>query len=170
MSAVFEWIKNIICCICVLELLYHIVQNTEYQRYLRFFGGIIFILMTAAPLLNFWSFQDVFDEALRMSLLQEEVRDMEEAAESLGELQNEKIEKAYQEELERQIEEVVRGHGQVPLRVEITLGGEETAIRTISQVEIELRKTETEEEEEREAIKTEISAIYGVDRQAVFIL
>lgn len=175
MDAVYGWVKNIICCLCLLEMLYHIIQNAEYQKYLRFFGGIIFMLLTVGPLLDFFDLQASFGEALRFSLRQEDARNLQEAAESLAELQNERIDEAYQSELKRQIEAIVKGHDRYPVQTYVTLR-EEDGIRRILKVEIQItgerdkRSMGTEgAEDEIEAIRSEISAVYDVGKENISI-
>lgn len=173
MGAIYSWVKNMICCLCMLELLYHIVQNTEYQRYLRFFGGLIFMLLTVGPVLDLFDLQASFDKALQMATIQEEAWNLKEAADSLGELQNRKIEEAYKNELKRQIEAIVKGHDRYPEKTSIQLE-ENGGVWRILTVKIQLSKDHRGEQEaaRREAeemICAEISTIYGIAKENISI-
>lgn len=175
MDAVYEWVKNMICCLCLLEMLYHIIQNAKYQKYLRFFGGIIFMLLTVGPLLDFFDLQASFGEALQFSLRQEDAWNLQEAAKSLAELQNERIDEAYENELKRQIEAIVKGHGQYPAQTQIMLQ-EEEGVRRILKVEIQLIEEQDRKggeieggADELEAIRSEISAVYDVNKEDISI-
>ncbi len=169
MEAIFSWVKNIICCLCMLELLYHIVQNAEYRKYLRFFGGIIFILLTMEPILNVFELQSSFEEALCVSLRQEDARELSEAADSLAELRSEKIYEAYEKELKRQIGAIVEGHGGHYSKLEIRLE-EENSVWSLEGIEIILSGSRDEGIEEAiEGICAEISAVYGIARGEISV-
>lgn len=171
MEGIFSWLKNIICCLCILELLYHMVPNPGYQKYLRFFGSLIFLLVALNPLLDVFSLGKTFDKSLEKVLFQEETMRLQEAEESLGQLQNEKIQEAFRIELERQMAAVVRAHGRRPEETKVTLE-QEDGVSRIARVEIRLSKSlisQEGEEEDLGGIREEISAVYGVEAEQVKI-
>lgn len=182
MNGIYGWVRNIICCLCILELLYHIVQNPDYQKYLRFFGGIVFMLITLSPLLDVLKIQGRFDTMLQNALLQEEIWELRETADSLAGLQNEKIETAYVQELERQMASIVRGHNRIPLEEKVTLETVGSGEQKIAKVELCLTaghladedlkgqmEQELSEDTAIEAVKSEICAMYGIEKEQVFI-
>lgn len=133
------------------------------------------MLLTVGPLLDFFDLQTSFEEALRFSMRQEEAWNLQEAADSLAELQNEKIDEAYRNELKRQIEAIVKGHDRYPVQIRINLQQRE-GIWRILEVEIQLRENRNEKSGKAgnagdaiEAIRAEISAVYEIEKEDISI-
>ena len=165
MDGIFAWMKNLIGCLCILELLYHMVQNSDYQKYLRFFGGIIFMILALQPILEMLHTGNLFEHAFRLALFQEEVKEMQETALALEELQNDKVQEAYVSELERQMETIVKWYGQEVVEMEISMAKKAGYPGQIQAVEITCR----EKSAELESIRTEIASLYGLSQKQILI-
>lgn len=182
METVYRWAKNFIFCLCLLELLCHLVRNEDYRRYIRFFGGLIVLLLVFSPLAEIFSVGEAFGEELRQALTAEEVRELQISQEALSGLQNEKIAEAYENELRRQIEEIVQFYGQQPLSVTLSLEEQQGSAASLTGVSIWLAPAksapgdeqgaqEAKEEQQNRIgeIRAEISSVYGVQREAVTV-
>ena len=51
---IYEWIENIAVYLVLVVAVLHMVPNEEYKRYIRFFIGMILMLMLAGPILKIW--------------------------------------------------------------------------------------------------------------------
>lgn len=182
MEAVYTWVKNFIFCLCLLELFCHLVRNEDYRRYIRFFGGLVVLLLVISPLMQFFSLGEAFGEALRQALAAEEVRELQISQEALAGLQNQKISEAYEKALKRQIEEIVRSHGQQALSVKLKMEQLDGRAAEIAGITILLAAAksnpgETPEESPAadrqkkniEEIRAEIISIYGVDDEEIMV-
>ena len=49
---IFEWIENIAFYLVIVVAFLHMVSGETYKRYIRFFVGMILILMLLTPLLK----------------------------------------------------------------------------------------------------------------------
>ncbi|MGN0355936.1 MAG: stage III sporulation protein AF [Muricoprocola sp.] len=103
-----EWLKSLVYCICILELLYHLVRNPHYQKYLRFFGGLVFLMTVLDPVLQMAREGDTFQINIWKEEMKEKTQELEEMRQSLAGMQNRQIEQAYQKELENQVREIVK--------------------------------------------------------------
>ena len=65
MEIVYRWARNFICCLCLLELFCHLVRNEDYRRYIRFFGGLLVLMLVISPLAEIFSLGETFGEELR---------------------------------------------------------------------------------------------------------
>ena len=52
MDIIREWLKQVVFCMCFLELLYQLVPRPVWQKYLKFTGGLIFTLVLMQPVLQ----------------------------------------------------------------------------------------------------------------------
>lgn len=168
MEALLYWVRNLICCFCILELMYHLVQNASYQKYLRFFGGLIFILIVLEPLFEIGNMQSIFEEAFYLSSWQEEGVKLQEAAGALLELQNEKIEEAYQKEMERQIKEYIQRQEGEETFVKVDLKREvSSGIPKVDKITVSLKMPE--KAGEAFSLRQEIADCYGIREEMVVI-
>ncbi len=72
---IYEWIENIVFYLIVLVVIMQIIPNSSYQKYVRFFAGMILILMLAVPILK------IFDmERYQDTEYQSVLREIEEAS------------------------------------------------------------------------------------------
>lgn len=55
MAVLREWLSQIVCYLCLTTLLLHVIPDTGMKRYVRFFLGILFLLVMLEPLEGiFW--------------------------------------------------------------------------------------------------------------------
>lgn len=116
-----EWLKQMVFCICFLELLYQILPRKNWQKYLKFTGGLVFVLVLFQPVLQIFSFEGKLEQAVWKWQIKEESMQLQEARKELEELQNEQIRQSYCRELERQIQERTEYYGGKVQRVQVTL-------------------------------------------------
>lgn len=55
---IYEWIENIAVYLVLVVAVLHMVPNEEYKRYIRFFIGMILMLMLAGPILKIWGMSE----------------------------------------------------------------------------------------------------------------
>lgn len=182
MEQVYSWVKNVMVGLCLMELFSHLVRKEDYRRYIRFFGGMIILMMMISPVFQLFSGTDIFDEALKKAMLQEEAVNMELAGQTLAELQNRKISEAYQQELERQMKEIAASYRQRVISISTELEEREgyaAAVKSVSMQVAGVRSGvsvfETEKEERQEQlealaeIKREIASMYNVEEEQITI-
>ncbi|MDO5539472.1 MAG: stage III sporulation protein AF [Eubacteriales bacterium] len=182
MEQVYSWVKNVMVGLCLMELFSHLVRREDYRRYIRFFGGIIVLVMIISPVLQLFSGTDLFDEALQRAMLQEEAINIELANQTLAELQNRKISEVYQQELERQMREIAESHHQRVISINTELeerAGYAAEIKSVTMLVAKIRSGvsvfETEKGERQgqmeslEEIKTEIASMYNVEKEQITI-
>ena len=121
MSGWREWLKQVIFCICFLEFLYQILPGKKWQKYLKFTGGLVFVLVLFQPVLQVFSLDGKLEQAAWKWQIREESVQLQEAQKELEELQNEQIRQSYCRELERQIQERTEYYGGKVQRVQVTL-------------------------------------------------
>ena len=65
---IYEWIENIAVYLVLVVAVLHMVPNEEYKRYIRFFIGMILMLMLAGPILKIWGMSEFPKEEYRRQL------------------------------------------------------------------------------------------------------
>lgn len=75
LNYIYDWIENIAFYLVILVAVMQMIPQSSYQKYIRFFAGMILILMLAGPIVKLFGMTD-FQSIEYQSVLQE----MEEAS------------------------------------------------------------------------------------------
>lgn len=63
MDGILQWVKNIAIFLILSGLVYQILPDNRFKKYVQFFIGLILTLMVLSPLLNLWNLEDVLVQA-----------------------------------------------------------------------------------------------------------
>lgn len=74
------WIQDISVYLVVTAAVMHAIPGKDYGKYIRFFSGLILILLVAAPLLNLTGMQQTFDTLYKGNEYEMEKEEIERAA------------------------------------------------------------------------------------------
>ena len=121
MDIIREWLKQVVFCMCFLELLYQLVPRPVWQKYLKFTGGLIFTLVLMQPVLQMFSMDERMDQITWKWQILEESRNLREAQTELAEFQNQQIQTGVKEELERQVRILVQDYGGAVEEVDVQI-------------------------------------------------
>jgi stage III sporulation protein AF len=70
LNYIYDWIENIAFYLVVLVAVMQMIPQNSYQKYIRFFAGMILILMLAGPIIKMFGMTD-FQSIEYQSTLQE---------------------------------------------------------------------------------------------------
>ena len=160
MDIIREWLKQVVFCMCFLELLYQLVPRPVWQKYLKFTGGLIFTLVLMQPVLQMLSMDERMDQIIWKWQIQEESRNLREAQTELAEFQNRQIQTGVKEELERQVRILVQDYGGAVEEVDVQI--EENG--EITSVQIRLQK----EMQQIEECRTQLDSDWSNHRKSLF--
>lgn len=68
MGYIFEWVKNLVCFYLLITVVLHLLPRKSYQKYVRFFSGILLTILVVSPVLELLG----DEEMLRQKISQEE--------------------------------------------------------------------------------------------------
>ncbi len=157
MGMIGDWLKQVVFCMCFLELLYQLVPGKTWQKYLKFTGGLIFILVLMQPILQFLSLNGTIRQHTFRWQIREEVESLQEAQKELEEIQNRQVREGLQRELEYQMKELIRYYGGEAEKVTVLT---ETDSSQITEANIVLQK----KMEQMEECRMELYTCFGLDK------
>ena len=102
-----SWVRSILCCLCLMQLAEQILPDNHYQKYIRLFCGVLFLILLISPLTDQAHLTAVFEKQWQQALQLEEWE-------------------ACQKEVQRQIEETADGEGMKGTKAKVVFQSEET--------------------------------------------
>ena len=72
---IYEWMENIAFYLVILVAIMQMIPQSSYQKYIRFFAGMILILMLAGPILRIFGMNE-----LQSTTYQNALQEIEEAS------------------------------------------------------------------------------------------
>ena len=106
-----QWLKSVSAGLCILSILLHLVPRGKFEKYVRFYGGLLFLLVAADPLLEFFAGEGELERLIHLEFLKEDYYELETSIKGMEDLKSSSIQHAYQKEIQRQIEETISAYG-----------------------------------------------------------
>lgn len=91
-------IKNITAFILLFSLITNLFSNSKFDRYFRFVGGLIVIMIVMAPLFSRFTSEHFIDECLEENILEMEDKSYEDEIRIIEEQREQMLEKHWIEE------------------------------------------------------------------------
>lgn len=151
-----------ICYLCLFQIFLQILPGGNFKKYVRFFGGLLLILLVVGALADSIHLSAGFERAWNLESLREQAEDIRITGEGMEELRSEKIKEAYQSEIKRQVEEVVRAYGMLPEKTEIVFSEEEGQSLNISEAGLLVAEGPDMQGDEVSKIKKELQEVYHI--------
>lgn len=159
-----QWLKNISAGLCILTILLHLVPQGKFDKYVRFYGGLLFLLVAAEPVLELFTGSGELERLIRLEFLKEDHYELETSLKSMEELKNASIEQAYQQEIQRQLQETVSAYGLSDTKVQAVF--EEENGYLLAAVFLDAADAESAVLEQ---IRHEIAGIYSIEQNKICI-
>lgn len=124
MEIIYNWVKNIVCFYIFMAVILHLLPRESYQKYVRFFSGILLTILVAAPVLSLFGKEEVLMQKISQAGFFQELDNVKLDTKHLEQAQK----KAYVQEYERAIEmdvgRIAEGMGMEALWTNVQLSEE----------------------------------------------
>ena len=77
MDVIYEWVRPIIYFSLFITILLQILPSDKYMKYIRFFVGLLMIVLVMSPLLNLFSKEDISEQIFDGEFYQEQEEKMD---------------------------------------------------------------------------------------------
>ena len=111
MAELLGWVKNLAVYLIFSELLFQLLPHKRYRKYLRFFAGLILVLLVASPLLQAGGLEQRMLEVLDSLTSTTPSGEMEEIWEQAEAARSEGLSQEYQAVLQAQVETAAAAYG-----------------------------------------------------------
>lgn len=123
-EAIYTWMKNLAVFYILLTAVMNLVPNEKYGEYIRYFMGLVLILLVLTPIFQLAGLKDSLEVYMTRKLLEEEQMESRwiEMEEGLWNENNQDyLLQGYEKEVEEHIASVAEGKGLVVARVDAAL-------------------------------------------------
>ena len=79
LEEVYKWIQNIAVYLVVVTAMLHAVPGKDYERYIRFFSGLVLIVLIFMPVLSVFGMKETFGAIYSNQVYEKERKELEEA-------------------------------------------------------------------------------------------
>ena len=86
----YQWLQNIAFYLILITAIIQIIPNHSYKKYIRFFTGLILIVMLSEPIMKAIGMQTTFSELYHNASYQQKIREM--SLEDVGKEETDEIE------------------------------------------------------------------------------
>ena len=157
-EAIYSWIKCLAIFYILLTMLIHLVPTGKYQRYVRFFMGLLLIFMMSTPMFSILGKGPELTESFLNNFSEE---NKEKELREFQNLQKVYLEKGCELELEQKIRETLEKRGIEIYKIKVNIEGEETQVKLTLKTEIS--------QEERKELKDALVEEWGLKENRICI-
>ena len=158
-EAVYSWIKCLAIFYILLTMLLHLVPTEKYKSYVRFFMGLVLMVMLITPVLSVLEKSRRFPDSFAGFYRQEEQKRLELEMENL---QKNLLAAGMEEQLGKNIRDFLQKNGIEVLQCEVHIEGELLKAAVVTK--------ETPDEEIERRIKDELGKEWGIRSENCEIL
>lgn len=74
---IYEWIQNLAYYLVLVTAFLHMVPGSSYKKYIRFFTGIVLVILLIAPVFQLAGHMERLDEILQAGELKQQIEEIE---------------------------------------------------------------------------------------------
>lgn len=102
----YEWMKNIAFFTVLMTAVTHILPETDYRKYVRFYMGLLLVILLAAPVFRLFGSKNELEQLYQGSVYQKQMQEIEDSASFLEEIEAEDYLEPLMEDMENEDSEV----------------------------------------------------------------
>lgn len=173
---IYGWMKNLAFFFIFMTAVLNCLPDNRYRKYVRFFLGMLVIIVLARPLTEFLHLDETLEDVVSREMLEIEARGLGDRLE-MGDVQEEYLLRGYESEIADQIHAFLQERGIVPVETEVQLDRDKMEVSDIRLIisadtadilyESEKKEKVRELEETAETVKRELSEVYQVDAEHI---
>lgn len=91
-EAIYEWLEQLSCYLILITALIHALPDSGYKKYVRFFTGLVLVLLLASPVLRLfqidlseWEVNPSKEYSIRLEEIEKTKEEFDEDMESMEE-------------------------------------------------------------------------------------
>ena len=114
MGYIHAWVKNLVCFYILLTVVLHLLPKDNYQKYVRFFSGMLLTILVMSPVLSLMGSEEVLREKISQAGFFQEMDNLKLDTEHLEWQQKERYLQEYEHALEMDVSRIAEEKSKRP--------------------------------------------------------
>ena len=160
MEGIYEWIKHLVYYLIFTTMIIHLLPDKKYEKYLRLFVGMVFLLLVLSPLTELSGVEYRVTEAFARLTFQNETATLKREIEKMDAKRLQRVLQNYKDVMEGEIRRMAADLNLTCQQVEVRLESDDSkdTFGRIQQIKILVLNGEKEGE-----LRSRIGEYYGVE-------
>ena len=144
MSGLYSWVGNIVFFLIFITVVVNLLPNKKYEKYLKLFSGMVFILLVLKPLTGGLRIEDKIAYYFESITFQNESEDLKKELTGMEERRMDQMIKQYEEAVATDVEAMASDLEFVPVYTQVTIGRdqESPAFGTVTHIAMTVRRAD----------------------------
>ncbi len=169
MTAVYEWIRNLVAFFLFLSVMENLLPGQKYGKYIRLFAGMVLTLLVLEPFTSGFDLEEVLARSYEDLVIRGEA---DELKEELGEAEQERLGQIlsrYEDAVSRDVRELAQSLGLTISECSVRIENRESSpeFGTVREISVVLAPRPGETETEK--LSNKIQEYYGLEERYVEI-
>ena len=121
MSYIYGWVRNLVCFYILLTVVLHLLPKENYQKYVRFFSGILLTILVVSPVLSLIGQEEEICQKISQAEFFQGMDNLRLDTEHLEYRQKELYLKEYERALGMDVSRMAKEKSLVPQQVDVSL-------------------------------------------------
>lgn len=121
MDAVYGWVRNLICFYIFMTAVLHLLPKESYRKYVRFFTGLLLVILVLTPVISLFREEDVLYEKIAQAGFWQETENRKLDTEYLADSQRAVYQKEYEKAIGMDISQMAESQELETKQVEVEL-------------------------------------------------
>ena len=104
---IYQWVKNIAFYLILITAVMNVLPNNNYKKYVKLFTGMVLVLLVLSPITSLLKLNRTMYFTFLTSSFEQELNELDDQAETFEYAQKSRLFSGYEEEVAKEIGEVV---------------------------------------------------------------
>ena len=148
MDSILSWVKQIVMFYIFSNFIIHVLPSGNYEKYIKFFIGLILIAVVINPLTGFFKLDTLFDDLYNSAVSNDSISEMRVDLEYAEKSNYDSITQPYKEEVIKNVEKIVMENYLYPVKttVDFDMDSESKTFGQIKDIKLQVSKKYTSED------------------------
>jgi len=147
LDSILSWVKQIVIFYIFSNFIIHVLPSGNYEKYIKFFIGLILIAVVINPLTGFFKLDTLFDDLYNSAVSNDSISEMRVDLEYAEKSNYDSITQPYKEEVIKNVEKIVMENYLYPVKttVDFDMDSESKTFGQIKDINMQVSKKYTSE-------------------------
>jgi len=148
LDSILSWVKQIVIFYIFSNFIIHVLPSGNYEKYIKFFIGLILIAVVINPLTGFFKLDTLFDDLYNSAVSNDSISEMRVDLEYAEKSNYDSITQPYKEEVIKNVEKIVMENYLYPVKttVDFDMDSESKTFGQIKDIKLQVSKKYTSED------------------------